>query len=56
MSAGVRIGIEQGIARALAGDDVVGLVFAGLGDTGEEILGLRRFRGQDIFNAPGGVQ
>ena len=56
MPAIVRIGVEQGKTRAVAGDDVVGLVVARLGDAGEQARVELRFGRENVFNPPRGVQ
>ena len=56
MAAGIGVGVEQRVAGAVARDDVIGLVIAGLGDAREEALGERRFGRQDIFDPPRSVQ
>ena len=56
MPAGVGIGVEQRVASAVARDDVIGLVIAGLGDAREEALGVPGLGRQDVFNPPRSVQ
>ena len=52
----VGISIEDSKARAIARNDVIGLVIVGLSDPGEEALWALRLGCQDVFNPPRGVQ
>ena len=57
MAPGIRIRVQQRITRALADQDVVGLVIVGAGDAREEALpGRGRLGRQDVFDSPRGVQ
>ena len=56
MAAGVGIGVEKSVARAVADNDEVGFVIVGLGDAGEEAFCRGLLWRKDVFDAPRGVE
>lgn len=57
MAAVVRVCVEEGVAGAAPGDDVIGFVIGRLGDAGEErLIADGRLGAQDVVDAPRGVE
>src|SRR6266404_3615190 len=56
MSACIRISIEQGITSSVAGNHIISLIIAGLGDPSKQAFRQGWLWCEDIFDTPGSVQ